>query len=125
MRKSRLSAVVAASIGLFALAASPAVARPAVPATLTLVAAVVDQECQPNGDFVDVTLTATADSSSMVRGYRWDFTNDGRFDTRALSDPTVTRAYPDEISVTARVGAKNVEGDTAFDTVTFATLRCP
>jgi hypothetical protein len=50
---------------------------------------------------VDVTLRATAVSSSTIRGYRWDFTNDGRFDTRAAQNPTIVHAYADEINVTA------------------------
>jgi hypothetical protein len=124
MRKTSLAAMLAASATVLALAAGPAVARPAAPATLTLTASVVSQSCQ-GGDFVNVTLSATADSSSEVIGYKWDFTNNGSFDTRVLSDPTIVRRYPDEINVTARVGAKNAEGNTANDTVTFATIRCP
>jgi hypothetical protein len=125
MRKMRLAAVLAASLAVVAVGAGSAVARSAAPQTLTLTASVANQKCQPNGDFVDVTLTATANSSSDVLGYRWDFTNDGRFDTRAMPDATIVHTYADEINVTARVGAKNAEGDKAFDTVSFATLRCP
>ena len=125
MKKTRFAAVLAAALAVSALGAGAASARPAVPQSLTLTASVAGQTCQANGDFVDVTLTATAVSSSTVRGYRWDFTNDGRFDTKAAQDPTVVHTYADEINVTARVGAKNTEGDTAFDTVTFSTLRCP
>jgi PKD domain len=123
MRRSSLAAVLAVSISVIALAAGPAAARPAAPSTLTLTASVANQQCQ-GGDFVNVTLTATADSSSQVLGYKWDFTNDGRLDTRVLSDPTITHRYPDEINVTARVVAKNAEGNTASDTVSFATMRC-
>jgi hypothetical protein len=125
MRKMRLAAVLAASLAVVAVGASSAVAGTSAPQSLALTASVANQECQPNGDFVDVTLTATAESSSEVIGYKWDFTNDGRFDTRALSDPTIVHTYPDEVNVTARVGAKNTEGNRAFDTVGFATLRCP
>jgi uncharacterized protein (DUF58 family) len=123
MRKTSLAALLAASLTVLALAAGPAVARPAAPTSLTLTAFVVSQSCQ-GGDFVNVTLSATADSSSDVLGYKWDWTNNGRLDTRVLQDPTAVHRYPDEINVTARVVAKNAEGNTAFDTVTFATLRC-
>jgi PKD repeat protein len=109
-----------------ALAGSGAArARTASPAMLTVTAEVVDQTCQANGNFVDVTLSATAQSSSEVRGFKWDFTNDGTFDTRLMQDPTVVHTYPDEVRVTAKVVAKNVEGDRAKDKITFRTLRCP
>jgi hypothetical protein len=123
MKKTSLAALFAASATMLALAAGPAVARPAVPTSLALTASVVSQSCQW-GDFVNVTLSAIAESSSDVLGYKWDFTNDGRLDTRVLSDPTIVHRYPDEINVTARVVAKNAEGNRASDTVAFATIRC-
>jgi hypothetical protein len=123
MRIKRLATVVAVSLGLLALAAGPSVARTAAPSSLTLTASVANQACM-GGDFVRVTLTATAESSSDVLGYRWDFRNDGRFDTRVLQSPTVNTRYPDEINVTAKVIARNAEGNMASDTVSFATLRC-
>jgi hypothetical protein len=123
MKIKRLATVVAVSLGLLALAAGPSSARTSTPSTLVLTASVANQQCQ-GGDFVRVTLTAIAESSSDVRGYRWDFRNDGRFDTPVLQNPTVTTRYPDEINVTARVIALNTEGDRASDTVSFATLRC-
>jgi hypothetical protein len=125
MQRRRLLAAFAATVALGMLGSTPALARDASPESLTVTAAVVDQKCQPNGDFVDVTLSATAQSSSRIRGYRWDFTNNGTFDTALLGDPTIVHAYPDEVSVTARVGAINRQGDRAMDTVNFATLRCP
>jgi uncharacterized protein (DUF58 family) len=115
----RLSAALlggALVVGL--LGASPAIAAPTV---LTVQASVVDQQCQ-GGDFVLVTLAANAESSSQAR-FAWDFTNNGSFDMKT-SNTTVTHLYMDEVTVTARVGAQNREGDRAFDTVTFGTLRC-
>jgi hypothetical protein len=123
MRKRIIGTIGAMAVAV-GLAASPAVARPAVPATLTLDAFVVSQQCQ-GGDNVVVTLSANVDSSSDVRGFKWDWTNNGRFDTAVLASPQANHTYADEINVTARIGAKNTEGNTAFDTVTFATLRCP
>jgi uncharacterized protein (DUF58 family) len=96
-------------------------AAPAAQA-LTVNAFVVRQVCL-NGDFVRVTLSATVQPNQPVR-YRWDFTNNGTFDTALSSNPTVTHTYPDERRFTARVRVVNARGVIAFDTVTFTTRRC-
>ena len=98
-----------------------ALAAPAAHA-LTVNAFVVKQVCL-NGDTVQVTLSATVSPSQPVK-YRWDFTNNGSFDTALNSAAKVTHNYPDERRVTARVRAVNANGMVAFDTVTFTTLRC-
>jgi uncharacterized protein (DUF58 family) len=105
--------------GLFLMLS--ALAAPAAQA-LTVTAFVVKQVCL-NGDFVNVTLSATVQPNQTVK-YRWDFTNNGTFDTVASSNPTVTHAYPDERRFTARVRAVNATGVVAFDTVTFTTRKC-
>ena len=108
-------------IAAFALVLS-AIAAPAAQA-LTVNAFVVRQSCV-NGDIVAVTLSATVQPNLQVR-YRWDFNNDGIFDTGLLLNPTVTRRYPDEVRRTARVMAVRVaNGVRAFDRVTFLTRRC-
>jgi uncharacterized protein (DUF58 family) len=90
---------------------------------LTVNAFVVTQTCV-NGDVVAVTLSATVQPNQRVR-YRWDFNNDGIFDTPLLLNPTVTRRYGDELRRTARVMAVRVaNGVRAFDRVTFTTRRC-
>jgi len=89
---------------------------------LTVNAFVVRQSCI-NGDFVAVTLSATVQPNVRVK-YRWDFNNDGIFDTGLLLSPTVTHRYRDEVMRTARVMAVNTNGVRAFDTVTFRTRRC-
>ncbi len=104
----------------FALVLS-AMAAPAAQA-LTVNAFVVRQSCV-NGDIVAVTLSATVQPNQQVR-YRWDFNNDGIFDTGLLLNPTVTHRYPDEVRRTARVVAIKANGVRAFDTVTFMTRRC-
>ena len=96
-------------------------ATPAAQA-LTVTAFVVKQVCL-NGDFVQVTLSATVQPTQPAR-YRWDFTNNGTFDTALSSNPKVTHAYLDERRITARVRAVNAKGVVAFDTVTFTTRRC-
>ena len=110
-------------IGMAALAlVLSAMAAPAAQA-LTVNAFVVRQSCV-NGDVVAVTLSATVQPNVQVR-YRWDFNNDGIFDTPLLLNPTVTRRYGDELRRTARVMAVRVaNGVRAFDTVTFLTRRC-
>jgi uncharacterized protein (DUF58 family) len=104
----------------FALVLS-AMAAPTAQA-LTVNAFVVRQSCV-NGDIVQVTLSATVQPNQRVR-YRWDFNNDGIFDTPLLLNPTVTHRYPDERLRTARVMAINANGVRAFDRVTFMTRRC-
>jgi len=96
----------------------------AVPAAqaLTVNAFVVRQVCL-NGDFVRVTLSATVQPAGAAK-YRWDFTNNGTFDTALSSSPTVTHTYPDERRITARVRMVNAQGMVRFDTVTFTTRRC-
>ena len=104
----------------FALVLS-AMAAPTAQA-LTVNAFVVRQSCV-NGDVVAVTLSATVQPNQRVR-YRWDFNNDGVFDTLASFNPTVTHRYGDELMRTARVVAVNANGVRAFDRVTFRTKRC-
>lgn len=98
-----------------------ALAAPAAQA-LTVTAFVVRQSCL-NGDFVRVTLSATVQPTQPAK-YRWDFTNNGTFDTGLSSSPTVTHTYPDERRFTARVRMVNAQGMVRFDTVTFTTTRC-
>jgi uncharacterized protein (DUF58 family) len=107
-------------IAAFAFVLS-AMAAPTAQA-LTVNAFVVRQSCV-NGDIVQVTLSATVQPNQRVR-YRWDFNNDGIFDTGFLLNPTVTHRYPDEVRRTARVMAINANGVRAFDRVTFLTRRC-
>jgi len=96
-------------------------AAPAAQA-LTVNAFVVKQVCL-NGDVVQVTLSATVSPAQPAK-YRWDFTNNGTFDTALNSNPTVTHTYPDERRFTARVRAVRANGAVAIDTVTFTTRRC-
>ena len=88
---------------------------------LTVTAFVVSQTCI-NGDTVRVTLSASVQPNQPAR-YRWDFNNDGVWDTAASSDPTVSHRYTDEVRRTARVRAVNANGVVAFDRVTFTTRR--
>jgi PKD repeat protein len=91
--------------------------------SITVTAFVSDQRCI-SGDVVAVALGATADSTSEPVAYAWDFNNDGTFDTRFRTNPNAVRFYPDEVTRTVRVLARNAAGEFAQDTVTFSTLRC-
>ena len=104
----------------FALVLS-AMAAPTAQA-LTVNGFVVRQSCV-NRDIVQVTLSATVQPNQQVR-YRWDFNNDGVFDTGLLVNPTVTHRYVDEAIRTARVVAIPANGVRAFDRVSFRTMRC-
>jgi len=75
---------------------------------LTATAFVVSQTCI-NGDTVRVTLSASVQPNQPAR-YRWDFNNDGVWDTAASSDPTVSHRYTDEVRRTARVRAVHANG---------------
>ncbi len=89
---------------------------------LTVTAYVVKQSCF-NRDFVQVTLSAQAQPNQRVK-FRWDFNNDGVFDTPLLTNPTVTHRYPDEKGITARVRAVNAKDQRATDRVSFRTKAC-
>lgn len=123
MRKRIAAVLGAASVAALLAVAPVAGAQPAAPASISVTATVASQRCQ-GGDNVAVTFNADATSSSQPVQFRWDFTNNGSFDTRASQDTTVTHVYPDEINVTVRVGAQNADRERVADTVTFATLRC-
>lgn len=121
-RKLLFVAGIVLVVGVFA--GSVAVARPQTPAFISVEGYMADQACQ-GGDNVPTTLTAKARSSSRPVMYRWDFTNNGSFDTLPNRNPRVMTTYADEVNVTALVEATNPDGDVATDTVTFGTLRCP
>ena len=90
---------------------------------LTVTAFVQNQQCL-SGDVVRVTLSATAETTSFIQGWVWDTNNDGNPDGGGRQSPTINANYPDEVLRTARVGARNLEGDIDTDAVTFVTLRC-
>src|SRR5262249_20950152 len=103
------------------LAAAPMHAQSNAPLAVT---ALVENQTCLGGDFVQVTLSASATSDTQPVGFRWDFTNDGRFDTQRSTETSVVHVYPDESNVTAKVGAVNKLGEQARDTISFSTLNC-
>ena len=118
MKQNRLFKWIAvAGLGLMLSALAAPMAH-----ALTVTAFVVKQTCV-NGDVVAVTLSATVSPAQPAK-FRWDFTNNGTFDTALNSNPRVTHNYPDERRITARVRMVNAQGMVRFDTVTFTTRRC-
>jgi uncharacterized protein (DUF58 family) len=118
MKQNRLFKWIAvAGLGLMLSALAAPMAH-----ALTVTAFVLKQTCV-NGDVVAVTLSATVSPAQPAK-YRWDFTNNGTFDTALNSNPRVTHNYPDERRITARVRMVNAQGMVRFDTVTFTTRRC-
>jgi hypothetical protein len=118
--KRIISGVIGAAMAATIAGAAPAVAAPSA---LGVQAVFVNAVCQ-GGDFARATLTAQVTGQTGDVKYKWDWTNNGSFDTRALSNPQTSHLYGDELTVTARVGARDSSGATAFDTVTFSTPRC-
>ena len=100
-----------------------AVPATAAPTALQVQARFVSAVCQ-GGDFANVKLTAASRGGSGTVQYRWDFTNNGSFDTAPSTNPAIQHLYGDELTVTARVGARDASGATAMDTITFSTPRC-
>ena len=113
---------LSALLGLALMLSVPMHAQ-VVPNSLTVTAFVENQVCM-GGDFVQVTFSATATSSSNPVGFRWDFNNDGRFDTPRNTDSTAVRIFRDEAQFTTRVGAINQAGETAQNRIRFTTMEC-
>ena len=118
--KNRQSIKRLTAISLLLLACGFAV--PAAQA-LEVTAYVVHQTCRTRGETL-VRLSARVTPTGQTVKYRWDFNNDGVWDTAASTDPLVYHKYPDDEMRTARVRAVNASGVRAFDRVTFRTRVC-
>ena len=123
MKNKRIRVIGTAILGLIlvGLTAPNALTRPL---RVILTANVIDQQCA-GGNGVNVTLSATLSPPKSGATYKWDFDNDGVFDTQPSSDPTVTHVYPDEVRVTATVAVMKGNQVKGTDSVDFSTLRCP
>lgn len=119
MRRPLAILAGAALVGTIGFTA-PAVAAPRA---LAVTAVFVGAQCQ-GGDFANVRLTAVAEGATGEVRFKWDWTNNGSYDTRSLANPQVHHLYGDELIVTARVGARDATGATAQDTIQFNTPRC-
>ncbi len=123
MNNKRIKVIGTAVLGLIlvGLAAPSALTQPL---RVILTADVMDQQCA-GGNGVNVTLTATLSPPKSGATFKWDFDNDGVFDTQPSADPTVTHLYPDEVRVTATVAVMKGNQVKGTDSVSFSTLRCP
>jgi hypothetical protein len=102
---------------------SEAIGEPAVvPQAINITAILIEEQCL-GGDLVNVTLSGMGNSSSPAE-FAWDFENNGSIDTGILSNPRVEHVYPDEVNITAKLFARNDEGQMDSDTITFGTLNC-
>jgi hypothetical protein len=119
MMRKVVIGIMGAAFAATIWSAAPAVAAPTA---LQVKAQFVSAQCQ-GGDFANVKLTAQSRGGTGTVQYKWDFTNNGSFDSPASTNPTITHLYGDELTVTARVGARDSSGATAMSTVTFTTPR--
>jgi hypothetical protein len=56
--------------------------------------------------------------------FRWDWNNDGIYDTRGNTRTTVKHEFQDQATITVGVQATSATGEIATNTVTFNTRRC-
>ena len=119
--KRLVAGLIGATIAGTLAGAAPAVASPNA---LSVNALFLSAQCQ-GGDFANVKLTAQSSGGSGAVRYRWDFTNNGSFDTAPSTNPATSHLYVDEATFTAKVGARDSSGALATDTITFSTPRCP
>ena len=63
--------------------------------------------------------SSSSDPDGSIVGYRWDFTDDGNWDTDWLSSPTTNHSYSSTGTYTVRLGVKDNDGavDDASTTV--------
>lgn len=82
----------------------------------------------PYSGYTSQTITFDAsgstDSDGTIVGYRWDWTNDGTYDTSWLTTPTTTHSYPTAGSYTIKLKVQDNAGATSRDTAT-VTVTIP
>jgi PKD repeat protein len=62
--------------------------------------------------------SGSSDTDGTIVGYRWDFTNDGTYDTDWLASATTTHSYPAVGTYTVNLQVKDNDGGTDTDTAT-------
>lgn len=65
---------------------------------------------------------ASRDPGGTIAGYRWDFTNDGTWDTTWLTEGTIAHAYQIAGNYTVQLQVKDNEDATATDTAQVTVL---
>ena len=92
------------------------------PQAITVTATVTGQTCVQHDALV--TFSATVNPAQTAK-FRWDWNNDGIYDTRATTRTTARHEFQDQATFTVGVLARNQAGESATDTVTFTTIHCP
>ena len=62
--------------------------------------------------------SGSSDTDGTIAGYRWDWTNDGTYDTDWLSSATTTHSYSSVGTYTVKLEVKDDDGATDNDTAT-------
>jgi PKD repeat protein len=65
----------------------------------------------------------SSDTEGMIEGYRWDFTNDGTYDTEWLISATTTHSYASFGTYTVKLEVKDDTDGTDTDTTTVQITR--
>jgi len=75
------------------------------------------------GNSITFDGSASSDTDGTIEGYRWDFTNDGTYDTDWSTSPTTTHSYPAVGTYTVKLEVKDDAGGNDTDTanVTIST----
>ncbi len=68
------------------------------------------------GELITFDGSGSYDPDGTITGYRWDWTNDGSWDTGWSSSPTATHSYPSEGTYTVALEVKDNEDATDTDT---------
>jgi len=70
------------------------------------------------GNSIIFSGSGSSDTDGTISGYRWDFTNDGTYDTDWLTSATTTHSYPAVGTYTVKLEVKDNAGGTDTDTAT-------
>ena len=83
----------------------------------------------PYPGYVNSTITfdgsGSKDPDGTIIGYRWDFENDGTYNTGWLTTATTTHSYPSTGVYTVKLQVKDNEDATATDTATATISEAP
>ena len=75
------------------------------------------------GDAITFDGSRSSDTEGMIEGYRWDFTNDGTYDTEWLISATTTYSYSSFGTYTVKLEVKDDTDGTDTDTTTVQIIR--
>ena len=77
------------------------------------------------GDSISMSASGSTDSDGSVVGYRWDYTNDGSWDTSWSSSPSTSHSYSSAESCTVKVQVKDDDDATDTDTASVTISEVP